>query len=112
LSMSLASAIPLGLIIHEAVSNIIQYAFPKHTEGTVNLTLSKDREENYCLCIADNGIGLPVELDIRTPDSLGIILMNGLSQQLHADLEIKNLKGVTIKLIFKYIAPQDYHLSA
>ena len=112
LSLNLAAAIPLGLIINEAVSNILQYAFPEHDQGEIKLTLAKEEQENYLLRIADNGIGLPAEFNMEAPGSLGTILMIGLSQQIHADLEIKNLNGVVITLRFNNSPLPSYPLSA
>ena len=112
LKLNLSTAIPLGLIINEAVSNILQYAFPKHGRGEINLTLAKDDQEHYVLRIADNGIGLPPEFNAKNPNSLGTILMTGLSQQIHADLDIKNINGVIITLRFKNKPSQTFPLSA
>jgi two-component sensor histidine kinase len=50
--------------------------------------------------ISDNGIGLPVDLDQRKGATLGLTLMNGLSEQLEAKLKFTNNSGLVITLIF------------
>lgn len=108
LNLDLASAIPLGLIINEAVSNTFQYAFPKKTKGQIKITLGKDDENRYLLQIADNGIGYPPGFDTNTGSSLGTTLITGLSRQLKADLVIRNINGVVISLLFKMTQLEVY----
>jgi two-component sensor histidine kinase len=93
-------AIPLALIINEAVSNSFQYAFAQRLSGKLNLKLETENEDHYLLQISDNGIGLPSDFDSTSDHSFGTILMTGLSRQLHADFEIKNSNGVVITLRF------------
>lgn len=112
LNLDLASAIPLGLIINEAVSNTFQYAFPKKAGGQIKITLEKDKENGYLLQIADNGIGLPAGFDTNTGNSLGTTLITGLSRQLKADLVIRNINGVVISLWFKMTQLEVYPLYA
>jgi two-component sensor histidine kinase len=50
--------VPLGLIINEAVTNSIKYAFPGGRAGTVAVTLVAVDGENHLLTITDNGIGV------------------------------------------------------
>ena len=112
LHLNLTSAIPLGLILNEAVSNVLQYAFPGKAKGQIRISLTSSEHDHYSLQISDNGIGLPVEFDVQTVNSLGSILMIGLSQQIHAKLKIENENGVVITLNFKCLSSQTYPLSA
>jgi len=112
LNLNLTSAIPLGLILNEAISNVLQYAFPGKVKGEIKISLTRSENDHYSLRISDNGIGLPGEFDFQTANSLGSILMIGLSQQIHAKLKIENKNGVVITLNFKYLNAQTYPLSA
>jgi two-component sensor histidine kinase len=112
LNLDLASAIPLGLIINEAVSNTLQYAFPKKARGQIKITLEKNEENLYLLQIADNGVGLPAGFDTNMGSSLGTTLIAGLSQQLKADLVIRNINGVVISLWFKMTKMEVHPLYA
>jgi len=101
MKLDVAQAVPLGLILNEAISNSIKYAFKKMTNGIITITLTLVDEERYSLSIADNGIGLPAGFDLSNTNSLGMRLMHGLSDQLEADLFLENDIGLRVSIIFK-----------
>ena len=45
------------------------------------------------LCVADNGVGLPEDLDWQDAPSLGLRLVRMLSQQLRGNLEVRRREG-------------------
>lgn len=91
--------IPIGLIINEAVSNSFKYAFPeKKGKIWVAFTCS---ETHFYLKISDNGIGLPAKIKTENFESLGIQLINALSDQLSAELKILRETGLGYELIFQ-----------
>ncbi|SIT27479.1 Two-component sensor histidine kinase, contains HisKA and HATPase domains [Filimonas lacunae] len=100
IELDVVQAIPLGLILNEAVSNAIKYAFPDNRTGAIHISFEKE-EDDYCLLtISDNGVGLPEGFDIHQCQSLGMSLMNGLSEQLGGVFYINNHNGVTITIHF------------
>jgi two-component sensor histidine kinase len=97
--LDVAVAIPLGLIINEAVTNAIKYAFDG-PGGSVKITLKKTGEV-YLLEIADDGIGLPLDFNInKRISSLGMTLMKGLSKEIGAQFTITSNKGTSITILF------------
>lgn len=99
--LPITSAVPIGLIINEAISNAFQYAFPQQTNGKVEIQfVSGLKEGSYKLSIADNGIGMPSSYKSEEIRSLGTSLMMGLSRQLRGELEMKNDQGVSITVEF------------
>ncbi|GGH74091.1 two-component sensor histidine kinase [Filimonas zeae] len=97
--LDVVQAVPVGLILNEAVSNAIKYAFPGNRRGTISISL-QTAGEHCLLSIADNGIGLPEGFDPAASDSLGMNLMQGLSAQLGGELELLNDNGLFIRLRF------------
>lgn len=91
--LDVAHAVPLGLILNEAISNSIKYAFPGERKGTISISLSKT-----LLTIKDSGIGLPAGFDIENNNSLGMSLMKGLSKQLGCHFTINGINGVTVTI--------------
>lgn len=91
--------IPIGLIINEAVSNSFKYAFPDK-KGIISIVFICS-ETHFCLKISDNGIGLPAEIQTEDFESLGIQLINALSDQLSAELKILRGKGLGYELLFR-----------
>jgi two-component sensor histidine kinase len=100
LSLDVSMAVPFGLIINEAISNILKYAFVSDSEGKVTVTLNSADRVNYTLDIADNGIGLSEDYEIYSANSFGTNLMAGLANQLGGSFEMKNNNGVEIIVEF------------
>jgi two-component sensor histidine kinase len=97
-------AVPLGLILNEAISNAIKYAFTGKEKGNINIVLQKDADnsdDSYHLIIADNGTGLPQGFELIERESLGMDLMIGLTDQLDGTLELQNNNGLTIIITFR-----------
>ncbi|MEO3404717.1 histidine kinase dimerization/phosphoacceptor domain -containing protein [Mucilaginibacter sp. CAU 1740] len=99
-NLDVAQAVPLGLILNEAVTNSIKYAFPNNRLGMVSIMLQRDDERNCTLMIADNGIGLPEDFDEDSLNSLGMSLMKGLSEQLGGTFTLQSDKGLHIQIAF------------
>ncbi len=86
--LDLDTAIPLGLILNELITNSIKYSFAEVTEGEIEISLNKLTEENnYELKVTDNGEGLPRNIDIETLPSMGLKLVKSLSRQIHGSFE-------------------------
>ncbi|WP_338839090.1 tetratricopeptide repeat-containing sensor histidine kinase [Flavobacterium ginsenosidimutans] len=98
--LDVAQAVPMGLIINEAVNNAIKYAFPEDRKGEVRIVLKNTGENNYKLQITDNGVGLPEDFEETDRDSLGMNLMIGLSDQIDGVFEMKNDNGLKITITF------------
>jgi two-component sensor histidine kinase len=99
--LDVTQAVPLGLLLNEAISNALKYAFPNDRTGDITVTLQRKVSDQYTLSISDNGIGWPPGFDPQDVKSLGMSLMKGLSKQLNGNLEISNGTGLRIRLIFK-----------
>ncbi len=103
IGLGIDTAIPLGLIINELISNSLKYAFPEKKKGEirVNLTKSKDKEYDYTLIAADNGIGIPEDIDFRQSNSLGMQLVTSLVMQLHGVIDLDREGGTKFTIKFK-----------
>lgn len=105
--LDIALAIPIGLILNEAVTNSLKYAFPKNRPGRIRVSFRQTKEQTYQLTISDNGVGLPTALDIRRSDTLGMTMMRGLSQQIDGQLTVYQDQGVHIQLLFGPVQHTD-----
>ncbi|KQT26154.1 hypothetical protein ASG22_05655 [Chryseobacterium sp. Leaf405] len=95
----LSHSVPIGLILNEAVTNSIKYAFPNKEQGVITINLNKENEK-FRLTVCDDGIGIPEPIDIENSKSLGLKLMKGLSEDIMAEFRISNEAGTKIELIF------------
>jgi len=100
IKLHVSQAIPLALIINEAITNSIKYAFPENQRGVVKLAITQVGVK-VKLSIADNGIGINTGIMDGPLDSLGLKLIYGLSEDIHADIKIRNSKGTKITLHFE-----------
>ncbi len=93
--LSTDQAVPLALIVTEAVTNAIKYGFPDGRSGTVSIYLAQ-HESAVDLVIADDGVGIPPgrgETESGTRDGLGLHLIRGFSRQLGATLDVTEEPG-------------------
>jgi two-component sensor histidine kinase len=90
--------IPIGLILNEAISNSLKYAFPDK-EGLISITLNRDSKQHF-LTIADNGVGLRKDFDLEKDSQLGIQLIHMLTEQLDGRLKLENHSGVCYHIVF------------
>ena len=104
ISFDLDTAIPLGLVINELVTNAMKYAFPSGRRGTVTVILQmvSDGSPVYRLTVRDDGIGLPEGFDPLTNRSLGMRLVNALARhQLGGTVDLSQDGGTEFIITFK-----------
>ncbi|MFT5820260.1 MAG: two-component sensor histidine kinase [Crocinitomix sp.] len=94
------TAIPLGLIVNELVTNAFKYGF-KVDSRLLKVVLNKEEGEFYCLRVIDNGAGIPEDLDIQKTKSLGLRLVKRLSKQLQGNVSFECLPESTFIVRFK-----------
>jgi two-component sensor histidine kinase len=95
-----AQTVPLGLILNEAITNSIKYAFDKNDKGVITLTSSIAHDNFYELVISDNGRGLPAGFDIYNCQTLGVNMIIGLTEQLGGRFSFATANGTVIKIAF------------
>lgn len=93
-------AIPVALILNEAVTNSIKYAFPGGERGIIKVVLRRDGD-HILLRIADNGIGMSRNLNDGDFNSLGVELMKGLTEDINGRIAFENDNGTKITILFK-----------
>nr|WP_067054063.1 sensor histidine kinase [Mucilaginibacter sp. L294] len=98
--LDLVQAVPLGLILNEAITNAIKYAFG-HKGGQIVVELNKLCDETVLLTISDNGIGLPRSFRVGETNSLGMEMMKALSGQLGGEFVVTNNSGVHVMVQFR-----------
>jgi PAS domain S-box-containing protein len=110
-NINVDTAIPVGLIINELVSNALIHAFQPQGKGQVRISFDTVGESRFRLAVADNGAGFPERVDILKSDSLGMQLVSSLSEQLGSAIELSSDKGASFQLEFDeyYEAGSELH---
>ena len=106
ISLNPAQAIPLALIINEALTNSMKYAFPGKRKGEVLISLT-DAADEIVLELSDNGVGLNEGVKSGITDSLGFALMKGLAKEMRGKIRFENKKGLRIIVAFRYDVLND-----
>ncbi|MEP2024457.1 MAG: histidine kinase dimerization/phosphoacceptor domain -containing protein [Reichenbachiella sp.] len=91
------TAVPIGLIINELISNALKYAFLHAEEGQISISL-KNLGNGCQLQVADTGHGLPEGFDQK--QSMGMRLVHILVDQLNGELQIDQSKGTLFTIFF------------
>jgi two-component sensor histidine kinase len=107
------TAVPLGMIVNELVSNSFKHAFPGGDEkGIIQIKLSSEKsidersnkgqlaekDNAYTLIVSDNGVGIPRNIDFENPDTLGLQLVAILVDQLGGEIEMERDKGTEFRI--------------
>ena len=99
------TAVPLGMIVNELVSNSLKHAFPDEKTGEIKIKLSREINEksedsriedsneackstSYILVVSDNGVGMPESINLEDSDTLGLQLVTILVDQLDGELDL------------------------
>ncbi|SEI55017.1 Two-component sensor histidine kinase, contains HisKA and HATPase domains [Dyadobacter sp. SG02] len=98
--LDVSHAIPMGLLLNEAITNSIKYAFPEGRPGKIDVIFKYCVGTQVTLIIKDNGIGLPADFDASQVQSLGMSLMHGLATEVSGTLQIDGNQGTTVTLVF------------
>jgi two-component sensor histidine kinase len=101
--VNIETALPLGLITNELLTNAYKYAFPGKWEGTLKIVLKKDGPDRFTLNVSDNGVGLPEGFDFEKQDSLGMFIIRLLVEQLDGSINFKTSGGVSASIVVPYI---------
>ncbi|WP_210521634.1 histidine kinase dimerization/phosphoacceptor domain -containing protein [Hymenobacter terricola] len=99
--LDVALAVPVGLILNEAITNTLKYAFPAGRGGRLSIGLEEmPATGHFRLSICDDGVGLPADFEPQQSRTLGLELIRGLSKQIGGRLEVASAHGVQIRLEF------------
>ncbi|MBA4298531.1 MAG: hypothetical protein C0433_00245 [Cyclobacterium sp.] len=100
INLDMDTAIPLGLITNELLSNSLKYAFEDSESGEIIISFSQLESGAYKLLITDTGKGLDENLDIDAAKSLGLKLVRTLTRQINGQLRIVHHPGATFEIDF------------
>ncbi|RPJ73411.1 MAG: PAS domain S-box protein, partial [Alphaproteobacteria bacterium] len=136
--LGMDTAIPLGIIVNELISNSLKHAFQPGQKGEISLSLHRNenygrvlkdsadsvdsadstdsgadrsgskRDFEYTLIVADNGPGIPEEIDLENTDSLGLQLINVLVEQIEGHLDLKRNGETEFRISFNSLMSSNH----
>ena len=105
LILDVDTAVSIGLITNELLTNSLKYAFTEKENGAIKISLTEqaataNTEGLYLLKISDDGIGKPAN-ETAKGTGFGTQLVNLLTKQLDGKLTYEINNGTIVTLIFK-----------
>ncbi len=113
--LTIETAIPLGLIVNELVSNSLKHAFPGGRRGQIRVQLHGREKERFVgvktksgtlyrvptceLTVADDGVGLPAGFELAVQKTLGIQILSMLARQMNGELTVRGGPGTEWRII-------------
>ncbi len=103
--VGIETAIPLGLVVNELVSNAYKHAFPGERGGRILLRLKALADGQLELEVADDGVGLPAGFQPEATESLGMQLVVSLTRQLAGRLDYSSTAGT--HFVLRFVPEED-----
>jgi PAS domain S-box-containing protein len=103
ITLDIDTAIPLGLILNELISNSLKHGLNEVDNGELHLNVKSHQDGLCTITVRDNGRGLPEDFDIEKPDTLGLELVKTLVDQINGKLLIERNGGTSF--IIEFMAP-------
>nr|WP_321237140.1 histidine kinase dimerization/phosphoacceptor domain -containing protein [uncultured Psychroserpens sp.] len=100
LDLDVDTAVPIGLIVNELLTNALKYAFPNDSKGKIKISLRQSNPNILSLKVIDNGIGKTTESQSKGT-GFGSQLIKLLTQQLNGIMEEKYDNGTSVMFEFK-----------
>jgi PAS domain S-box-containing protein len=95
------AAIPCGLIVNELISNALKHAFPGDRRGEIRVGLFSEPDgATVVLSVADDGVGIPDDVDLGKTSTLGLQLVTLLSDQLGGKIAMRRSNPTEFVLSF------------
>ena len=96
------SAIPLGLVLNEMISNVFKHAFPHTKNDELFIKLYKEKNETIHIQLNDNGVGIPDDIDLKNVSTMGMQTVFSLTEyQLMGKVKYDTKKGLKWHIRFK-----------
>ena len=103
--LNVNTAIPLGLIINEIITNSLKYGIKDNPNPEISVKISPQEHSKYIIEIGDNGPGFPEDVSLEKTQTLGLKLIQNLTLQLNGSIEKDaSKKGTNYIIYFEEIA--------
>lgn len=100
IAFDLDTAIPLGLILNELITNALKYGMD-NKKPLLSISITQKDSTIFELKVQDNGKGIAENMDVLNMKSLGLQLVTGLSKQLQGEMACSNDNGALFTVTFK-----------
>jgi two-component sensor histidine kinase len=98
--VSVNTALSVGLVVNELLTNSFKYAFRGRGHGIITVECRRQAEDRYRVVIADDGAGLPDGVTWPVPGKIGALIVQTLRENTKADFIVETSpdKGVRVSI--------------
>jgi PAS domain S-box-containing protein len=104
-SIALETAVSVGLILNELMTNSLKHAFPNRRKGGIRISLADEGSGACVLRYSDDGVGVPPGFDFYNGNTLGLKLIRTIGSQISGDVEFEANHGVACSIAFRPSGP-------
>lgn len=97
------TAVTLGIIANELISNALKHAFPEEKTGEISIELRREPDGRLSLAVSDDGIGFPPEQELGQTGSLGLQLVQMLVGHLQGEVMLERNGGTKVSVTVRPI---------
>lgn len=99
-ALGVNTAIPVGLIINELMSNALKHAFPDRNKGEIFIRVRK-KNRNISIIVRDDGVGMPRDMNWRDTRSLGLRMVFSLVEQMKGTIGLDRSRGTGFSMVLE-----------
>lgn len=99
-SLPIEKALSCGQLVNELIANSLEHAFPEGRSGEITVESTVDANGDVVLSVSDNGVGVPVDIDVTRAETSGLQLVNLLANRLGGTLSIERAEQTRFTVQF------------
>ncbi|MEH2571887.1 sensor histidine kinase [Bradyrhizobium sp. AZCC 1708] len=98
--VSVNTALSVGLVVNEVLTNSFKYAFNGRGQGVINIECLRQSDDRHRVVIADDGVGLPEGVTWPVPGKIGALIVQTLRENAKTDFNVESWpdKGVRVTM--------------
>jgi two-component sensor histidine kinase len=89
------TATSLAVLMHELITNALKHAYPENEAGPIMISLARTKRGRIEFRVADRGRGIPDDVDLESPASLGLKVITSTVRRFGGTLSINRLNPGT-----------------
>ncbi|WP_420738190.1 sensor histidine kinase [Bradyrhizobium japonicum] len=96
--VSVNTALSVGLVVNELLTNSFKYAFDGRGQGVIMIECLRQSDDRYRVVIADDGVGLPEGVTWPVPGKIGALIVQTLRENAKTDFNIETAPGRGVRV--------------
>jgi two-component sensor histidine kinase len=96
--VSVNTALSVGLVVNEVLTNSFKYAFDGRAQGVITIECLRRSDDRHRVVIADDGVGLPEGVTWPVPGKIGALIVQTLRENAKTDFDVESVAGRGVRV--------------